>query len=129
LAWNIKEVLANMIANERSLHAWITGLIEGQEPDFNLSANPPIRISAIVSAFPGVERLVEELACNQAETTALVATLPPEFVTRKRSYWRLGYNLLDQPVHSQEQLDQIRQLIEAARKAGVEQTNEVPGEV
>jgi hypothetical protein len=116
-----------MIANERRLHAWITGLIEGQEPDFNLGANPPIRISAIVSAFPTVERLVAELECNQAETIALVATLPPEFVTRKRSYWRLGYNLLDQPVRSQESIDQIRHLVEAARRAPAKQTDEIIG--
>jgi len=112
--WSIKEILSHLIANERETHSWIAGLIEGQESDFIYHTNHPLRIKATVEAIPGLEDLLAELKCNEAETIALINGLPPEFVVRKRSYWRLGYNLLQNPLHVQEHLAQIESVLNAA---------------
>jgi len=45
----------------------------------------------------------------------LLAALPPEFVARKGSYWRLGHNLLQLSRHTREHIGQIRAAIESAR--------------
>ncbi len=111
--WSIKEILSHLIASERETHSWIAGLIEGQEADFVFHTNHPLRVKATVTAIPRLEDLLAELKCNQAETIALINGLPPEFVARKRSYWRLGYNLLQNPLHIQEHLAQIEILLNA----------------
>lgn len=114
--WNVKEVLAHLIANERETHSWFASLIEGQEADFMFHANLPARIAATVIAFPTLASLVEELKRCQAETAAMISVLPAEFVSRKRSYWRLGYNLLEMPSHYQSHLAQIRTAVEDYRR-------------
>jgi uncharacterized protein YndB with AHSA1/START domain len=112
--WSVKEILSHLIANERETHSWIAGLIEGQEADFIYHTNHPLRVKAIVEAIPRIEDLLAELKCNEAETIALIHGLPPEFVARKRSYWRLGYNLLQNPLHVQGHLAQIESVLKAA---------------
>lgn len=118
--WSVKEVLAHLIATERETHSWIAGLIEGQEADFTYHANLPARITAIVSAFPGLAELLSELQRNMAETVALLSSLPQEFVTRKRSYWRLGYDLLETPLHYEDHISQIRAVLEAERNQSID---------
>ncbi len=123
--WNVKEILAHLIATERETHSWIARLIEGQEAGFIYHANLPARISAIVSAYPGLGELLGELQRNMAETVALVSSLPQEFVTRKRSYWRLGYDLLDTPLHYEDHISQVRAVLEAERNQSAK-VNEPP---
>ena len=84
-------MLAHLIATEREIHAWIARRVEGQEADFGLRANQPVRIRAIISTFPLLASLAAELKRNQAETVAMAYDLPEEFVRRRRSYWRVGY--------------------------------------
>ena len=113
--WSVKDVLAHVIATEREIHAWIARRVEGQEADFGLRANQPVRIRAIISTFPLLAGLVGELKRNQAETVAMVYDLPEEFVRRRRSYWRVGYELLLMPaIHLPTHLAQIRATLEKA---------------
>jgi len=113
--WSVKEALAHLIATEREIHAWIARRIEGQEADYALRANQPVRIRAIISSFPQLAGLAAELKRNQAETVAMVYDLPEEFVQRRRSYWRVGYVLLQMPVaHLPEHLAQLRDTLEKA---------------
>ncbi len=118
--WSAQEVLAHLIANERDTHAWIAGLIEGQEADFIYHIHQPARFQATLAAIPTLNGLLGELERLLAETEAMVAGLPPEFVQRKRSYWRLGYNLLQNPVHFQEHGEQITNSLKLARTAAAE---------
>lgn len=115
--WSAREVLAHLIATERDTHAWIAGLIDGQEADFIYHIHQPARVQATLAAIPDTNGLLQELACLLAETEAMVASLPPEFVQRKRSYWRLGYNLLQTPAHFQEHGEQISASLATARTA------------
>jgi uncharacterized protein YndB with AHSA1/START domain len=111
--WSIKEVLAHLIATEREIHAWIARRVEGQEADFGLRANQPVRIRAIISTFPLLAGLVAELKRNQAETVTMAYDLPEEFVRRRRSFWRVGYVLLHvASSHLPNHLAQVRAILE-----------------
>jgi len=113
--WSIKDVLAHLIATEREIHAWIARRVEGQEADFGLRANQPVRIRAIISNFPLLTSLAAELKRNQAETVAMAYDLPEELVRRLRSYWRVGYVLLYvASSHLPDHLAQVRALLEKA---------------
>ena len=53
------------------------------------------------------------------EIVALIANLPDEFIARKGSYWRLGYNILEpfgNPYHLKSHMDQMQAALDAARK-------------
>ena len=113
--WSAKEVLGHLIASERETHSWIASLIEGQEADFTFHSNLSTRVMAIVTAFPSLLEILGELRRNKAETMAMIAALPPDFVARKRSYWRLAYTLLESPLHYQAHFDQIQAVIAAYR--------------
>lgn len=114
--WNTKENLAHLIVDERDRHAWIDELINGEEPSYDgFAGNIQVRHKAIVSAYPSAPALLEELKRHEAETVALLAALPPEFVARRGSYWRLGHNLLQLSRHTREHIGQIRAAIESAR--------------
>ncbi len=126
--WSAQEVLAHLIATERDTHAWIAGLIEGQEADFIYHVHQKARVQATLTAIPTLDGLLSELECLLAETAAMVAGLPPEFVQRKRSYWRLGYNLLQTPAHFLEHGEQISSALDLARAAAAAQTDAPTGE-
>ena len=112
--WSAKETLGHIIAGERDNHLWIAGLVSGQEPD-TFPDNVTARYSGM-SAVYSISALLDELKRNQAETVAMLAALPPEFVARKGSYWRIGYNLLQPPSHTRDHFVQMRAAIEAARR-------------
>lgn len=117
--WSAKDTLAHLIAAEREAHAWIADLINDDERWSDRFENPtsvPARICAIVTVFPTVPALLQELKRHQAETVAMLAALPVEFVARKRSYWPLGRDLLETPEHFRTHFNQIRAAIEAARR-------------
>ncbi len=115
--WSVKETLAHLVLNERELHAWITDLIVGDErlSDAN-PTNVPARLAAATAVFSTLPALVEELECHEAETVAMLAALPPEFMVHRGSYWRLAHIILQSPDHFQTHIGQIRAAIAAARK-------------
>ncbi|MGH9200586.1 MAG: DinB family protein, partial [Vicinamibacterales bacterium] len=116
-AWSAKETVAHLIIGERDNHAWMADLIVGQERwSDDWTGNILVRHRATAVVYSTLPALLEELGRNQAETVAMLAALPPEFVARKGSYWRLGYSLLTLADHTCEHLGQIRAAIEAARK-------------
>lgn len=115
--WSAKEIIAHLIIGERDTHAWIAELIGGQERwSDSFIGNDLSRHSATAAVYAILPALLEELKRNEAETVAMLTALPPEFVARKGSYWRLGYSLLSLADHTREHFGQIRAAIEAARK-------------
>ena len=81
---------------------------------FAFHANNPLRIAATISAFPKLSSLLAELKHNQAETRALLAALPDEFVARKRSYWRVAFHILSDHQHYDDHLAQVKANLAAA---------------
>ncbi len=117
--WTVKENLAHLIAAERDTQTWIGRFLEGHEGELWFPTHHRSRLQAIVSSFPQVEDLLGELHRTQQETLALLASLPAEFVARRRSYWRMGYGLLNLATHLRDHLQDIQALLKAARSAAL----------
>jgi uncharacterized protein YndB with AHSA1/START domain len=105
--WSVRQILAHLIISEQETHSWIAALIEGQEADFSYHANLASRLKAFARTFPDLPSLLAELNRSLEETAALVAALPPDFVNRRRSFWRLGIKLLEEPSHLRVHIRQI----------------------
>jgi len=115
--WNAKEVLAHLIIGERDTHAYIAELTDGEERVYpTYIGNNNLRTKATASAYPSLAALLEELKRNEAETVAMLAGLPPEFVAAKRTYWRLAFGQLQGGNHTQDHLQQIQAAVAAARQ-------------
>ncbi len=115
--WNIKEILAHLITSERAMHSWFTSMVEDREAGFNFHVNSQIRLAAHVAVNQTLAELRAELEKSQAETLALAARLPDEFIARPRTYYRLATNLLTNNYHYQDHVAQIASLVQAAREA------------
>lgn len=115
--WSAKEVLAHLIHSERGWHNWMGDMIGGHEPwHDDWSDNIQARVAATVAAYPTIRELLDELKRHNAETLAIVANLPDDFMDRKGTYWRLAYNLLDAPYHHQTHMEQMRAAVASARQ-------------
>jgi uncharacterized protein YndB with AHSA1/START domain len=110
--WNIKQVLAHLIAGEKDTHTWIGALLEDQDSGFEYHVNIAERLNAVIAACPTLSALIKDLKRNIAETVALLSNLPEEFVAHKRSYTRLGENLLSGSYHYQDHINQIQKIIQ-----------------
>ncbi len=115
--WSAKEILAHLIHGERDFHEYLNEIVSNQERiSDGFGDNSPARIAATTAAYGTVAGLIDELKHNQAETIAYFSCLPPEFVTRKSSYWRLAYGLADGgfALHARSHFDQIKAAIASA---------------
>lgn len=107
--WNIKEILAHLIHNEREAQSWVNDLVYSQERLADGYAdNLPARLLATVKVYPSTDELFAEFKRTEAETIQLIAGLPANFVARKGSYWKLGFSFLQPPFHVLGHTDQIR---------------------
>ncbi len=114
--WSVKEVLAHLIHGERYWHRWMTELLARSESYQDDSpGNLQAPIDATVAAYPTLGDLREEYRRSSMETIALIASFPDDFVQNKASYWRIAYNLIEDPYHHRVHLDQMSKAIEAAR--------------
>jgi uncharacterized protein YndB with AHSA1/START domain len=116
--WSAKETLAHLLVSEREFQSWLANLITDDEPWNDRFENPTAvqaRLKAAVGVYPTVGGLLEALKKTKAETVALLRGLPPEFLARRGSWVRLGYNLLEMPgYHERIHLDQMRTAVEKA---------------
>jgi membrane-associated protease RseP (regulator of RpoE activity) len=116
--WSALDVLAHFVAAERETQTWITDLLNDDERWSDRAENPTnvtARIDAITWVYPTTEAMLELLRRSQAETVAMLADLPPAFVARKGSYWRLGRDLLTElSEHVHEHAAQIRAAVAVA---------------
>jgi uncharacterized protein YndB with AHSA1/START domain len=110
--WNVKQVLAHLIATEKDTHTWIAALIEDQGCGFEFHVNNTERLNAIISVCPNLSALIKDLKRNIAETVALMAILPESFVLHKRSYTRLGEYIFETTFHYQDHIKQIQKNIQ-----------------
>lgn len=115
--WNALEVVAHLIHGERYTLQNITEVVTSFESlADDWGGNLLLQNRATVAAFPTAALLLEELEHLATELVALVENLPPEFVARKGSYFRLMQGLLaGGPGHTRGHLGQIEAAIAAAR--------------
>lgn len=115
--WNVKDILAHLIHSERGYQTFINDLLGDAEAWYDdFGGNVDARNVATVAAFPTVSALVDELKKARTETVALVAAVPESLVSRKGSYWRLGFSAADQSGdHQDTHLEQMRTAVESAR--------------
>lgn len=110
--WNIKEIIAHLIHNERDSQVWVNDLVFSQERvSDSWSGNLLARVQATASVYGSVENLMEELRRAQAETVALIAALPDSFCANKGSFWRMGYQLIEFGIHIREHAAQIQEIL------------------
>lgn len=112
--WSAREVLCHLIVGERATHEYITQLVGGQEHWIDdWPGNLDIAHAGLLAVFPTPGGLLKELRRNRAETWAMLAALPDEFVARKGSYWRLAYGMMEGPLHDEGHLEQIKAALAA----------------
>jgi len=84
-AWNVMQVMAHLIQGERYNQQWISELLGDLEASYDSdAANQEVRLNATIHAFPTLADMVAEWQRLNAETLALIAALPEEFVRRRR---------------------------------------------
>jgi hypothetical protein len=111
--WSAKETLAHLIHTERGFQTFIQDIVGSYEPIYDDGANLPARIAATLQVFPSLKDLLDELYRLLDETVALVSNIPPEFASRKSSYWRLGYQLTQVSLHIDSHMEQMNTAIQA----------------
>jgi hypothetical protein len=114
--WSIKEVIAHFIQGERGTHQYIAELVFSEERfSDGYGDNLPAYIEATVSAYPSLNDLVLEFKRNSAETVSILEKLPEDFVARRSTFWRMSYNMLQDPYHYFSHKDQMQAALDAAR--------------
>lgn len=113
--WSAKEVVAHLIASERDTHLWMAALIEDADVEQPFHSNGLERMAAIVTAYPALPALIEELKRSHALTAALAAAIPEETAAHKHSYYPLAQWLTTFAPHHREHFNEIRTLIAEAR--------------
>ncbi|HEX9991199.1 MAG TPA: SRPBCC domain-containing protein [Chloroflexia bacterium] len=119
-AWNAKEILAHLICVERDTHTWMALTIEdAPQPEDNnpWHTNGIERLRAVTAVYSTLHTLAEEFRRNQAETAELTAAFPQQIAsTRKQVYTYLGGWLSGFYDHTYEHIEEIKSLLEQARR-------------
>lgn len=111
--WSAMQTIAHLIHTERGWQNGINEIVGGEEAHYDgYFDNLPMRIDATLAAYPALPDLVEELKRLFAETCAMIALLPEDFLARKGSYWRLGFTAMNFSNHLNEHLAQIKAALE-----------------
>lgn len=114
--WSAKELLAHLIVTERDTQSHISVLIAGEGYPGGFASNLEARLRAVISVYPTVKELLEELRRTEAETLATLAAIPPELLARKGNIQQLAATLIDgMPFHTRLHLNQLRAAIEALK--------------
>jgi uncharacterized protein YndB with AHSA1/START domain len=114
--WSALEILAHIILAERDQIEFVSELLLGNERWYDgYGGNVPAPIQALLAVYPTVAELLAQLKRTEAEVVALIAALPPDFVERKGSHWRLSMTLPFITLHIHEHLGQIKAALETAQ--------------
>jgi uncharacterized protein YndB with AHSA1/START domain len=115
--WSVKEVLAHLIHGELGWQNFASEIIGGHEGAYDgFGGNIQARIDGTTATFTTKGTLLKELKAHDAETLAMLAHIPMEFLSHKGKFWKLVYQANQNSYHLQTHLDQIRAAIQSARK-------------
>ena len=107
-------MLCHLVSAERATHDYITQLVGGAEHWIDdWPGNLDVAHAGLLAVFPTPGGLLKELRRNRAETWAMLASLPDDFVARKGSFWRLAYGLVEGRIHDDGHLSQIEAALAA----------------
>lgn len=107
--WSPKQVLAHLALCERDIHSWIAGLLAGEECETIFHSNNTLCLDATVGVYVSTRALLDELRRNEAETMALLDSLPDKFVADKGLYTRMARLLAESQDHFDDHIRQIEQ--------------------
>jgi uncharacterized protein YndB with AHSA1/START domain len=112
--WSIKGTLAHLIHSERGWQNALGEIVSGSEAWYDeFGGNVDVRNEATILAYPTLKDMVTELKRLYVESQALLANLPSDFVARKGSYWRVGYQALQFNNHFAIHLEQMQAAIQS----------------
>lgn len=112
--WNIKEILAHLIAGEYDSIHWLGSYLAGREVYPYISATPA-RLKSLLQLYPSTSDLLRKLRNSQKELVALINQIPAEVVSRKASMVRLSISYtMDISLHYKEHLSQISTILKKA---------------
>jgi hypothetical protein len=69
-----------------------------------------------MAIFSTKSALLKELIAHDAESLAMMAHIPLEFLSHKGKFWKLVFQANQNSYHLQSHLEQIRAAIQSARK-------------
>ncbi len=117
--WSAKENLAHLIHGERGWHTQIDEEVGGYRAHYDdYGGNLDARVQATLAVYPTSQDMLAEFKRSCAETVAILARLPDEFLEeRKGAYWSLAYNLLESQYHFEGHLEQMRAAVQDARNS------------
>jgi len=107
--WNAKDILAHLILSAQATFRLIEELVAGDQSwNDGQGDNIQAPLTALASIYRTAPELMEKLRYTEAEVVALLREMPPEFVARKSSYWRVAYEMTDIGLHYREHIVQLR---------------------
>jgi hypothetical protein len=110
-AWNAKEVMAHLISVERDNQTWIAAITEDFDIEQPFHSNGRERIEAIVSAYPTIPILIEEMKRNEAMTVAMAAALSEETQAHKHLVNQIATSFTTFDTHHREHFAEIQKLL------------------
>lgn len=115
--WSANQVLAHLILTERNLQTMFGSIaVDGPWPNA-FAANSDARVNSVVRAYGGKDGLVAELKRALLETEHLLRGLPLQGVFKQGALWWTNFEVASFENHWREHFRQMRNAIEAARKA------------
>jgi len=115
--WSAKEVLAHLIHGELGWQNFVGEIIGGHEGAYDgFGGNIQARIDGTTTAFPIKDALLKELKAHDAESLAMLAHIPSDFLTHKGKFWKLVFQADQNSYHLQSHLEQIKAAIQGSRK-------------
>lgn len=112
--WSVKQTLAHLILSERSYQSWLGDFATGFEPFYDdWGGNLDARVDAIIAIYPTLQEEFQAFRRASDETIELYARLPDELLENKGIYFKIAYQALEDPYHSETHLEQMRAAVEA----------------
>lgn len=114
--WSAKEVLGHLILGEQFNPTFYLSLFQGIELWSDAGGGNSNELTrAVVTAYPTVADLLEELRRLSNLMVAFIGSWPESYLASKGSYFRTGWQLLEGRTHTHAHLMQIQEAIAKAR--------------
>lgn len=115
--WSAKEVVSHLLQGERDGLSYLAELQLGNERSYDGPfENSTLQVRVVADSYPSVAAMLADYRLAEAQTVALLAGLPPEFVARRSTFWRMAYSYTQAAPHFDEHIQQIKNALAAARR-------------